>query len=33
MIGFEDVNELQREYDWVKDVHRGYYEVRNEFEA
>ena len=33
MIGFENLNELQREYEWIKDVHKGYYEVRSEFKA
>jgi hypothetical protein len=33
MFSFEDVTALQSEYDWVKDVQKGYYEVRNEFET
>lgn len=33
MIGFEDVNSLEKEYGWIKDVHKGYYRVRKELEA
>lgn len=33
MISFQDLNNLQREYDWIKAIHKGYYEVRKELEG
>ena len=33
MIDLEDATNLEREYDWIKTIHKGYYRVRKEFEA
>ena len=33
MISFENVDNLEKEYDWIKNVHKGYYTVRKEFEV
>lgn len=33
MISFDDVNKLQHEYDWIKGIHKGYYEVKSDLEA
>lgn len=33
LIAFDDVYDLQQRYSWIKDVHRGYYQVRDELHA
>ena len=33
MISFDDVNSLERTYDWIKDAHKGYYRIREGFKA
>ncbi len=33
MIRFEDVSNLERGYDWIKDVHKGYYRIKKKLEA
>ncbi len=30
-ISFEDVNRLQQEREWIEGIHKGYYDVLNEF--
>jgi hypothetical protein len=33
LIAFDDVYDLQYQYPWIKRVHRGYYQVRDELHS
>jgi hypothetical protein len=33
MVDFDTASELEQEYDWVKDVHKGYYRVIREIKS